>query len=158
MSARDWLRNARGEWYVLGQGVLVGAVLIAPALDRGYRWSGVSGALGAALGLAGIGGVVLGVVGLGWRNVSPFPKPRDGGGLVDRGAFSIVRHPIYSGLSLAALGWSVMWSSLPAFVLAIALLGFFDIKARREERWLTEKFPRYEAYRSRVKKLIPFVY
>src|SRR5215813_11104531 len=31
-------------------------------------------------------------------------------------------------------------------------------QARREERWLEEKFPGYAAHKSRVKKLIPFVY
>ena len=31
--ARDWLRNARGEWYVLGQGLLSLAVVLAPRVD-----------------------------------------------------------------------------------------------------------------------------
>ena len=69
-----------------------------------------------------------------------------------------MRHPIYSGLSLAAFGWSLIWNSIAALVATLLLLAFFDIKARREERWLEEKFTGYAAYRSRVKKLIPFVY
>ena len=159
MSARDWLRNARGEWYVVGQGLLIGTVLLAPAVEtRGYVWPGLSSVLGAALGVIGLGGVVLGTVGLGRHNLSPFPKPRDDGALVQGGVFSVVRHPIYAGFSLAAFGWSLMWSSIAAFVAAFVLLAFFDIKARREERWLTEKFPDYDSYRSRVKKLIPFLY
>jgi protein-S-isoprenylcysteine O-methyltransferase Ste14 len=32
------------------------------------------------------------------------------------------------------------------------------MKARREESWLQEKYPEYAAYKSRVKKLIPWVY
>ena len=43
-------------------------------------------------------------------------------------------------------------------IYAGVLLAFFDVKSRREERWLTEKFPDYAAYRTRVHKLIPFVY
>jgi protein-S-isoprenylcysteine O-methyltransferase Ste14 len=41
---------------------------------------------------------------------------------------------------------------------AIILLVFFDIKSRREERWLSEKFSGYAAYQKRVRKLIPLLY
>jgi protein-S-isoprenylcysteine O-methyltransferase Ste14 len=153
------MRNTRGEWWVVGQGVLIGAVLLAPLLgERGFRWSATRSALGALVSLIGLAGVALGAIGLGERNLTPFPRPRDEGALVEGGVFSVVRHPIYSGFSLAAFGWSLMWSSLAAFIAAVVLFAFFDFKARREEAWLVEKFPRYEAYRSRVRKLIPFVY
>jgi protein-S-isoprenylcysteine O-methyltransferase Ste14 len=39
-----------------------------------------------------------------------------------------------------------------------ALLVFFDLKARREERWLEEAYPGYGDYRRRVRKLVPFLY
>jgi protein-S-isoprenylcysteine O-methyltransferase Ste14 len=159
MSATGWVRNRRGEWYVIGQAVLIGVVLAAPSLEaRGYAWSGLGGAAGAALVIVGLGSVVLGSIALGGRNLSPFPRPKDDGALVERGIFSVVRHPIYAGFSLAAFGWSLMWSSVAAFAAALVLLAFFDIKARREERWLEGKYPGYRAYRSRVKKLIPFLY
>jgi protein-S-isoprenylcysteine O-methyltransferase Ste14 len=32
------------------------------------------------------------------------------------------------------------------------------MKARREERWLQEQYPEYSAYKSRTKKLIPWIY
>ena len=38
------------------------------------------------------------------------------------------------------------------------LLVFFDLKSRREEVWLAEQFTDYEAYRSRTRKLVPWVY
>ena len=159
MTWRDALRNERGEWYLAGQGVLIAAVLLAPLLgERRFQWSGTRSAVGALVGLIGLSGVALGALGLGERNLTPFPKPRDEGALVEGGIFSVVRHPIYSGFSLAAFGWSLMWSSIAAFVAAAVLVAFFDAKARREEEWLVETFTGYEAYRSRVRKLIPFVY
>jgi protein-S-isoprenylcysteine O-methyltransferase Ste14 len=159
MSATGWVSNRRGEWYVIGQAVLIAAVLAAPTMETGgYTWSGLASAASAALCLVGLGGVVLGSITLGGRNVSPFPRPTEDGALVERGIFSVVRHPIYAGFSLAAFGWSLMWSSVVAFAAALVLLAFFDIKARREERWLEGKYPGYRAYRSRVKKLIPFLY
>ena len=158
MRTSDWLRNARGEWFVLAQTALMLAVLVAPKLDgrKAFR-SGISGATGGLLCMVGLGFAVLGSIALG-RNLSPFPKPKEKGTLVESGIFSVVRHPIYSGLSLAAAGWSLIWNSIAALVATLLLLTFFDIKARREERWLEEKFPGYSAYKSRVKKFIPFVY
>lgn len=158
MRTSDWLRNARGEWFVLAQTALMLAVLVAPKLDgRDAFRSRISGAAGGLLCIGGLGFAALGSITLG-RNLSPFPKPKEEGTLVESGIFSVVRHPIYSGLSLAAFGWSLIWNSIAALVAALMLLAFFDIKARREERWLEEKFPGYALYKSRVRKLIPFVY
>ena len=42
--------------------------------------------------------------------------------------------------------------------LAAVVLVFFDIKSRREERWLMAKFPEYAGYRRRVRKHIPYLY
>jgi protein-S-isoprenylcysteine O-methyltransferase Ste14 len=41
-----------------------------------------------------------------------------------------------------------------AFLLAV----FFDLKSRREEIWLSESFEDYPAYRSRTRRLLPWVY
>jgi protein-S-isoprenylcysteine O-methyltransferase Ste14 len=162
MSRSNWLHNRRGEWYVVAQISLMLAVALAPNLGahRSHQsgsCSDVTFAGGAMFCIIGSGFVVLGSVALG-RNLSPFPAPKEGSRLVESGIFSIVRHPIYSGLSLLAFGWSSVCNSLPALVSALALLAFFDIKARREERWLEEKFSGYAAYKVRVKKLIPFLY
>jgi protein-S-isoprenylcysteine O-methyltransferase Ste14 len=162
MSSSSWLHNGRGEWYVVAQAVLMPAVLLAPILDAGVSDQNISRrvltvALSGSLCLAGLGIVILGTVALG-RSISPFPKPKEESRLVEGGIFSIVRHPIYSGFILFAFGWGLAWNSTAALIAAIALLVFFDIKARREERWLEAKFSGYAAYKKRVKRLIPFVY
>ena len=38
-------------------------------------------------------------------------------------------------------------------IYAMLLFIFFDIKSRREERWLARKFPDYAGYQQRVRKL-----
>lgn len=86
------------------------------------------------------------------------PHPRDGARLVEGGAYGLVRHPIYGGLILAGLGWSLARGSVTAFVGTLALFVFFDLKRRREEAWLVERFPGYDAYRGRTRRLIPWVY
>jgi protein-S-isoprenylcysteine O-methyltransferase Ste14 len=125
---------------------------------RSTDWPSVVAVAGVALVLVGTAIAVAAVAALGQRSLSAFPKPRTGSVLVRRGAFGIVRHPIYSGLTLFILGWGLAWSSLVSVALALVLLVFFDIKARREERWLQEKFPDYAEYKQQVRKLIPFVY
>jgi len=47
------------------------------------------------------------------------------------------------------------WMTL---VYAVVLMVFFDLKARREERWLREEVPGYADYQKRVHRLIPFLY
>jgi protein-S-isoprenylcysteine O-methyltransferase Ste14 len=42
--------------------------------------------------------------------------------------------------------------------IGLIVLVFFDIKSRREERWLKAKYPGYGAYQKSVRKLIPFIY
>jgi|SRR5919108_4098280 protein-S-isoprenylcysteine O-methyltransferase Ste14 len=157
MSNNTWLHNSRGEWYLIGQAVLTLAFLFAPTLD-GHIGGQATTITGGFLCAVGLGFIILGTVGLGRRNLSPFPKPREDASLVESGIFAVVRHPIYSGFVSFAFGWSVLWQSFAALIAAIGLFLFFDIKARREERWLEEKFSGYAAYRKRVKKLVPFLY
>jgi protein-S-isoprenylcysteine O-methyltransferase Ste14 len=69
-----------------------------------------------------------------------------------------VRHPIYTGLVLGALGWSFFRGSWLGLLLTAVLGVFFDRKAAREELWLEEAFPEYHSYKHRVRKLLPWVY
>ena len=70
----------------------------------------------------------------------------------------MVRHPIYGGLVLGAIGWGLAMAA-PLAIAAGALLGvFFDLKSRREEAWLTGRYAEYPAYRARTRKLLPWIY
>lgn len=134
------------------------AVFLAPKWSKGTGSpSTIAAALGWTLLLIGAVFSSLGTFELG-RNLSPFPRPKNDSELIARGAYAVVRHPIYCGIIFLASGWSILHSSILAMVLSVVLFLFFDLKARREERWLAEKFPEYVRYKRRVKKLIPFVY
>ena len=138
--------------------VIMAAPWIAPASD--VHLSAAIDALriaGGALIAAGALIAVAGALSLG-KNLTPLPHPVDSATLVESGAYRLVRHPIYSGLCLAAIGWALWCNSAITLLCAAVLFVFFDIKSRREERWLAERFANYADYRRRVKKLVPFVY
>ena len=80
------------------------------------------------------------------------------GELIQSGLYGLVRHPMYGGVILSALGWALFRASLPALVLAVILAVFFDRKAHYEEKRLAAAYPEYPDYRRRVRKLIPFIY
>jgi len=157
-----WWRNTRGEWFVVVQTVIFVLILISPAwlniplnLPRGLRVASV--VLGLILGAAGLALALAGMFSLG-RNLSALPYPKDDATLVRGGAYALVRHPIYSGLILGAVGWGLLNASLTTLIYAALLFVFFDVKSRREERWLAQKYPDYAVYRAHVAKLIPYIY
>ena len=160
MSSTGWWRNARGESYVAVQMVLVLLVLVGPRFGAGVGeppWSTITTAAGSLIGGAGLILCLAGVQRLG-RNLTPLPRPKHDATLVEDGVYAVVRHPIYGGLSLAALGWALAWRSPVTLGLSVLLFLFFELKSRREEQWLRQRFPRYAAYQHRVKKLIPLIY
>jgi len=79
--------------------------------------------------------------------------------IVERGPYRVVRHPIYSGVLLMLVGTALWWRrSVGLVTCAVALAGFI-IKARLEERLLSEHFPiEYGRYKARVKRaLVPWI-
>ena len=157
-----WYRGARGEWYVVAQVFLFALIVFGPANLPGWSawtspWAEIATWLGLALMLVGGALAVGGLLRLG-SNLTPLPYPRDCSNLVESGPYAIVRHPIYSGLIIGAMGLALRAHGWLTIVYALALFAFFDIKSRREEVWLVQKFPEYAEYRTRVRKLIPWVY
>ena len=150
----------RGEGWVLIQGVLLVGIGLAAVVETRLAvdvWTPVSL---AGLVLLAIGGLlaVLGVWHLG-SALTPFPHPRGAGDLVETGVYGVVRHPIYGGLVIAALGYGLLLHALVTGVVgSLVLLAFFRLKSAREEAWLTQRYPGYGAYRARTRRMLPFVY
>ena len=149
----------RGEGWFAAQLVLF--AVIAYGAAAGDAWSGWPRGLTIAAGVALVaaGGLlaVRGVVDL-RENLTPFPAPLPNGHLVSSGSYGLVRHPIYSGLITGALGWGLATASPLSLAGAALLAVFFDLKSRREEVWLSERYPDYALYRKQTRKLIPWVY
>ena len=92
-------------------------------------------------------------------NWSGRPTVKVGHELIIRGPYALVRHPIYTGILLAAAGTAVAigkWSCLVGLMLLVIA---FLMKMSQEERLMLETFPQsYPAYRTRVRALIPGVF
>ena len=78
--------------------------------------------------------------------------------LITGGPYSLVRHPIYTGLLTGFLGAAIAIarvSGLVAFALVFALFWF---KLRLEERWMRIQFGEvYAQYAQRVPALVPLL-
>lgn len=161
-SQAPWWKGRRGEWYVFVQLALFALLMFGPRTMLGWpEWFFPYTLLGSIGGgfLLFFGGllVVAGLFRLG-PNLSILPHPKEQARLVETGPYQFVRHPIYSGALCMAFGWAFWVYGWLSIVYAALLFVFFDLKSRREELWLQEKFTGYAAYRQRVRKLIPFIY
>lgn len=149
--------TARGGWWVVGQSILMLAVLALGLAFRG-QWTGTASAwIGTLLAAAGAWLGIAGVKALS-TNRTAFPKPQTDSKLVQTGVYGLVRHPLYASVILLSTAWSLLWRSGPAGVATIALVILLDAKARREERCLREMFADYAAYAQRIRRLIPWLY
>ncbi len=107
--------------------------------------------LGIVVGLAGVFTLRLGEF-----NIVPIPK--DDCCLHTSGIYHYIRHPMYASIFLffiPALLQMTSFNSILSFaILTITLL----VKLHFEEYLLQLKFTEYELYKTRSKKLIPYIF
>lgn len=79
--------------------------------------------------------------------------------LIVTGPYALARHPIYTGLLVAALGTGLATGKMRCIVGFMLIILALFIKMSQEERLMMQTFPdAYSAYRRRVKALIPRVF
>jgi protein-S-isoprenylcysteine O-methyltransferase Ste14 len=98
--------------------------------------------------------VIIGAVRLG-RAASVLPEPTSGAVLRTDGPYRLVRHPIYSGVLLFAAGIAATAGSVLAVLAFGALIVLLSVKARFEERLLTQRFAGYPAYARVTPRFVP---
>src|SRR5262245_4575401 len=116
------------------------------------------GGVGCALAVTGSVMVWKSRVALGaaW---SLLPKAGDQSGVVLSGPYRLVRHPMYLGWSVMAVGQAVAWSSWPALLIVLdCVIPSFVWRAREEERLLMSILGEvYVAYRKKTKMIVPHI-
>lgn len=90
--------------------------------------------------------------------LSPFIQPREGASLVTRGLYRHLRHPIYLGEALIAVGAPLTLGCRWVLALSVAALAVLAVRTTFEERALARTFPDYPRYAAKTKRLVPFLY
>jgi protein-S-isoprenylcysteine O-methyltransferase Ste14 len=157
---RHWRRQ---RWLRLA--ILIAAILAA-------RFTGVRQALGQhgftvhdpSAGLVGAALVLLGVGLAVWarfvlgRNWGQPMTQRQNPELVTAGPYSVIRHPIYTGILASTLGSAIAITPL-MFLIFLLVAVYFIYSARQEEKRMTLLFPaQYPAYKAHTKMLLPFIF
>lgn len=83
------------------------------------------------------------------------PLPNAHARLRTTGLYRFVRHPIYSGLLLAATAFTVGTGSVTRVVVLVLLVLLLTVKARWEEPRLSRRFEGHAAYASRTPRFVP---
>ena len=129
----------------------VEAQLAVPLLRR----SPVVGWLGLALVAAGFVVSCAAIVGMrsSWRVGIDAEHP---GALVTRGLFRFIRHPIYAGMLLVALGVAAALADVVAIALATAAFVGVPLQARIEEAFLASQYgDEYREYLVKTGRFLP---
>jgi protein-S-isoprenylcysteine O-methyltransferase Ste14 len=136
---------------------LLGRLLHVSADSRLWR---TPLALGVVSDCLVAGGVIFSVwarvtLGRNWSAEVTFKQDHE---LIESGPYALVRHPIYTGLLLMAVGTATNYGQAIGFALVVSVGGAFWWKARQEERIMSRHFPdAYADYTSRVPAIIPFL-
>ena len=88
------------------------------------------------------------------------PRADPSSGLVTTGPYRLVRHPIYLGLILLALGQALAFSSwFAGLIVVVGIVPTFAWRASAEERLLSRTFgERFVLYRRQTKMIIPHLF
>ncbi|MEZ4552304.1 MAG: isoprenylcysteine carboxylmethyltransferase family protein [Dehalococcoidia bacterium] len=145
-------RSALGWLFVAAQIVLVAALLAE--LRRVWHASPLRRSAGGLLASLGVVLMAAAGVQLG-RSLHPHPAPAAATKLRADGLYRHVRHPIYAGLLLWAVGTALTAGTARAATAFAALLALLALKAPYEERQLASRFPEYAAYARRTPRWFP---
>ncbi len=119
--------------------------------DNAPRW------LGMALTVTGLLFAVWARIHLG-RNWSGIITLKMDHRLIRTGPYQYVRHPIYTGFFVAALGSALVAARADAFIGVCFVLIAFLVKIRREEALLVQEFgDQYRVFQREVPALMPLI-
>ena len=154
LSWGGWLDNRRGEWWLLGQLVLIALDIALPAWP--LRWSSPQGLMvvGVVVLIAGLVLAAVAFVQLG-SSLTPLPEPMPNAELKAQGLYGFCRHPLYLAVLVCALGMVLIKGGVLHPLLLLGLSVLLRGKAKREEQALLRHYPDYGAYQQRVPAFFP---
>jgi protein-S-isoprenylcysteine O-methyltransferase Ste14 len=141
-------RPAAADW-------IASALLFAMLVVRFVHGRGANAGLRAAADPFFLAGIILAILPM--FQLSRLGRPEEGKScfyttqVVDRGLFSVVRHPQYLGYCLWAAGFALYIQHWTTSAMAIGAAVFLNVQAAQEERFLTARLGgEYVEYARRV--------
>ena len=132
--------------------LIIGLVLLPGRAD----WATPVSITAVGLGFLVVGFTIMGIAALRLgRSLTPTPVPKNSGELQTQGLYQYVRHPIYTGVLATIVGVTIRSGSFLTASVAIATIGFFNIKAQWEEDQLAKTYPGYADYAKQTPRFIP---
>jgi protein-S-isoprenylcysteine O-methyltransferase Ste14 len=111
--------------------------------------------IGFTLLVLGVAVMVLAFLRLG-KSLTIFPSPKKDATLQTSGLYSRIRHPIYTGVILSALGGAILLLDGSKLLVGIALWVLFYYKSRYEEVRLRRHYGQeYVAYQQKAGRFFP---
>jgi len=129
---------------------------VSPARMAGDVWAIFAG--GIVLACAGIGLRLWAIRVLGpWFRAVITTAPDQP--VVDRGPYSLIRHPSYAGALVTVLGAALCFADWLSLLAVVPVFFAYVYRIRVEEAALEKQLgPAYTSYRERTKRLVPFVF
>jgi protein-S-isoprenylcysteine O-methyltransferase Ste14 len=171
----ELVMNVRQRWRARSSGVridptfwvlyvcIAGAVLLSQALGRGEYLLWPGGRLwpvvaGLVLIVAGVALRAWSIITLG-RFFQYQIRIQTGHSVVTGGPYRFVRHPSYTGIILAVVGYALATDDVYSLLAALALIAAgLTVRIRAEERQLRQALgPDYDQFAAHRKRLIPGV-
>ena len=109
LSWKGLISNKNGEWWLIGQILLILAHFIPLSLNKSLlseQFYSISNVLGIAIFFLGGYKIIKALLDLG-VNLSPLPTPKSGAQLITNGIYNDCRHPLYQGLLFCSFGITV---------------------------------------------------
>jgi hypothetical protein len=92
------------------------------------------------------------------KNWSLSVQKKENHELIQAGFYSIVRHPIYTGILMIFIGNTIIVGDYRGFIAIAIVFGSFWFKLKKEEKILIEMFgSSYLIYQQKTKAILPYI-
>ena len=102
--------------------------------------------VGQIVALAGVVLIFVAINTMG-KAVQVDAAPKEGAGLVTRGVYARLRHPIYTGIAVVIAGFVLRGITPSGAIVGAVALVYLWFKSRYEEKLLAARYPEYEDYK-----------
>jgi len=93
------------------------------------------------------------------RNWSSSVTIKQGHELITSGPYTMVRHPIYTGILTGFMGTVIALSQVRGLIAFVLIFFVLWLKLRREEQWMRSQFGEtYTTYAHKTASMVPYLF